>query len=80
MSEIEKTSCVRNVTKVTPVSGIEREPWGAASALKVFNNGFYICTRSVKNNEYKCMKKHVFIFDCHFKTLHYSKYCGDIIV
>ena len=27
MSEIENISCVRNVIRVTPVSGIEREPW-----------------------------------------------------
>ena len=30
MSEIENTSCVRNFMRVNPVSGIEREPWGAA--------------------------------------------------
>ena len=30
-SEIENTSCVRSVMKLTPVSGIKREPWGAAS-------------------------------------------------
>ena len=27
ISEIENTSCVRNAMKVTPVPGIEREPW-----------------------------------------------------
>ena len=34
ISEIENTSCVRNVMKVTPVSGIEREPWGASCILE----------------------------------------------
>ena len=65
--------------KVTPVSGIEREPWGAASILRRVNDGVYICTRSVRSEKYKCKKKHAFVFDSHFKPLHQSKYCGAII-
>ena len=48
MSEIENISCVRNVMRVTPVSGIEREPWVALAILRRFNDGVYICTCSVK--------------------------------
>ena len=42
--EIENTSCVRNVIRVTPVFRIEREPWGAACILRKVNYGVYICT------------------------------------
>ena len=62
MSEIENTSCVRNVTRFTPVSGIERETWGAASILRRVNDGVYICTCSVRYYEYKCKTKHAFVF------------------
>ena len=44
MSEIENNSSVRYVMRVTPVSGIEREPWGAACILRKVNYGVYICT------------------------------------
>ena len=44
ISEIENTSSVRNVMKVTPVSGIEREPWGAACIPRIVND----CTDDAK--------------------------------
>ena len=65
--------------KVTPVSRIKREPWVTASILRRVNNGVYICTCSVISDEYKCKTKHVFVYDSHFKDLHQSKCCGDII-
>ena len=46
--------------RVTPVSVIEREPWGAASILRRVNDGVYICTCDVKSDEYKCWKRHAF--------------------
>ena len=79
MSEIENTSCVRCVMKVTPLSGIEMQPWGADSILRIVNDGVYICTCSVRSDEYKCKKKHAFVFDSHFKPLHQSKCYGDLI-
>ena len=60
ISEIENTSSVRNVMRVTPVSGIEREPWRGASILRIFNYLLCICTCSVRSDEYKCMTKHDF--------------------
>ena len=54
MSEIENTSCVRNVMRVTSVPGIEGETWGLASILRRFNDGVYICACSVRSDEYKC--------------------------
>ena len=39
ISKIENTSCVRNVMRVNPVSGIEREPWGAACIMRKVNYG-----------------------------------------
>ena len=39
ISEIENSSCVRNVTNMTPVSEIDRVPWGAASILRTVNDG-----------------------------------------
>ena len=50
MSEIENTSCVINFMRVTPVSGIEREPWGAACIIRKVNYGVCICTCNVKYN------------------------------
>ena len=50
ISEIENTSCVINVMKVTPVSGIEREPWGIACIRKIVNDGVFICTGNVKSD------------------------------
>ena len=51
MSEIENTSCVRNVMRVTTVSGILRKPWGSAIILRRFNDGMYLCTCSVRSDE-----------------------------
>ena len=70
ISEIENNSCVRNVMKVTSVSGIEREPWGAASIMRKVNNGVLICTCNFQNVEYKCCTKHAFFYDSNFKPLH----------
>ena len=39
MSGIENTSFIINFMGVTPVSGIEREPWVAASILRRVNYG-----------------------------------------
>ena len=39
----------------------------------------YICTCSVRSDEFKCKTKHAFFYDSHFKTLYQSKCCGDII-
>ena len=60
MSEIENTSYVRNVMRMTPVSGIEKEPWGAVSILRTVNDVVYICTCSVISDEYECKTKHEF--------------------
>ena len=65
--------------RVTLVSGIERELWGAASILRRVNDGFYIYKCAVKYDEYKCWTKHAFIFDRHFKPLHQSKWCGALV-
>ena len=70
MSEIEKISCVRNVMFMTPVSRIEREPWGTIRILRRVNDGLYIFTSSVRSDEFKCKTKHVFVFDSHCKPLH----------
>ena len=42
----------------------------AASILRRVNSGLYICTCSVRYDEYKCNTKHAFVFDSHFKPLH----------
>ena len=51
ISEIENTSCVRNVMEVTVVSGIERLPWVPASILRRVKDGVFICTCNVKSDE-----------------------------
>ena len=48
ISEIENTSCVRNVMKATVVFGIERVAWVSASILRRVNDGVFICTCNVK--------------------------------
>ena len=68
-----------NVMKVNPVSGIEREPWGAACILRSVNSGVLICTFNVQSDEYKCWGKHTFVYDSHFKPLHQSKCCGVLV-
>ena len=42
--------------KMTPVSGIEREPWDVACILIRVNDGVFIYTCNVKSNEYNCWK------------------------
>ena len=79
MSEIENTSCVRNFIKVTPVFGIEIEPCVAASIIRRVNYEVYICTCSVRYDEYKFKTKHAFVFDSHFKYFHQSRCCGALI-
>ena len=37
--------------KVTPVSGIEREPYGAACIMRIVNDGMFICTCNIKYDE-----------------------------
>ena len=64
---------------VTPVSGIDRLPWGAASILRTVNDGVYICTYNVKYVEYNLRKKHAFFYDSHYKPLHQTKCCGVLI-
>ena len=39
----------------------------------------FICTCNVKYDEYNCWGKHAFVYDSHFKHLHQSKYCGDLV-
>ena len=79
MSEIENSLCVRIVTNVNPVLKTERETWGAISVLRKFNDGVYICLCSVKYEEYRRKIKPAFAIDIHFKPLHQSKCCGDLI-
>ena len=79
ISEIENTSCMRNVMKVTPVSGIQREPWGSACILRIINDGVFICTCNFKSDEYKFCTKHAFVYYGYLKPLHQYKFCGDII-
>ena len=77
--EIENTSCVKNVMRVTPVFGIYREPWGAACILRKVNDGVYICICNVKSDEYECSTKYAFVYDSNFKPLHQSKCYGALI-
>ena len=46
---------------VTLVDIIEREYWGEASILRIVNGGVYICTCSVRSDEYMCKTKHEFV-------------------
>ena len=79
ISEIENSSCVRNVMNVTPVSGIDRVPWGAAIILRTVNEGVYICPCNVKSVEYNLWTKHAFFYDSNYKHLHQTKFCGVLI-
>ena len=47
--------------------------------MKKFNDGVFICTCNFKSNEYNFWTKHAFVYDSHFKPLHQSKYCEDLI-
>ena len=79
MSEIENFLCVKHVINVTPSLHIEREPWGFISILIKVNDGVYICSCSIKPEEYRCKTKHAFIYDSHFKPFNQSKCCGYIV-
>ena len=79
ISEIENSSCVRNVMNVTPVSVIEIVARGAASILKTVNDGVYICVFNVKNVKYDLCTKHAFFYESHCKPLHQTKCCGVLI-
>ena len=50
--EIENCASVSNVMNITPISGIEEVPWGAASIIKTVNDGVYICVCNVQNVKY----------------------------
>ena len=39
----------------------------------------YICSCSVRSDEYRCKTKHAFVYDNHFKHLQQSKNYGDLI-
>ena len=65
--------------RVTQVSGIERDPCGAACIMRKLNYGVYICTCNIKFDEYKCWKKLEFVYDSRFKPFHQSKCCGGLI-
>ena len=47
--------------------------------MRIVNYGVYICTCNVKYDEYKCWKKHAFVYDIKFKPFRQSKFCGDLI-
>ena len=65
--------------KVTPVSVIEREPWGAACIMRRVNDGVFIFTCNVQYDEYNFWTKHEFFYDSHFKPLYQSKCFGVLI-
>ena len=65
--------------EMTPVYTIESEPWCAASIIIIVNNGVYICTCSVRHDEYNCKKKHAFVYDSQFKPSHQSNLVGALI-
>ena len=60
---------MRNFIIVTPVLNIEREPWIAYGILRKVNFGVYICSCSVRSEEYMCKKKHAFVYDITFKPI-----------
>ena len=70
MSEIEKTLYVQSVINVTPIFQIEIETWGADIIPRTVNDGFYICSFSVRSEEYMCNTKYEFVYDSHFKPLY----------
>ena len=63
----------------TPVSGIERVAWGAASILRRVNDGVLVCTFNAQSVEYNCWTNHAFVYDSHYKPLHQTKFCGILI-
>ena len=50
ISEIENTSCVRNVMKVTQVYLIQIETWVAACIMIIVNDVMFICTCNVRSD------------------------------
>ena len=70
MTVIEDNSCVINVMRLNTVDRIEREHWGAASIIRIVDDGFYIFTCSFRSDEYKCETKHSFVYNSHFKPLY----------
>ena len=73
MNEIKISSCARNVMISKPVLNIEIEHWGACSILVKVDDGVYICSCSVRYEEYICKTKYAFFCYSHFKLLHQSK-------
>ena len=59
--DIENTWSVRSVMNVSPVFQMERELWGAASILMRVNYVVYICSCSVRYEEYMCKTKHAYV-------------------
>ena len=47
--------------------------------MRIVNDGVFICTYNVKYDEYNFWTKHAVFYDSHFKPLHQSKCCGDLI-
>ena len=78
MTEIEITSFVRSVMKVTLVARIEREHWVAAIIIRRVNDGVYTYTCSFRYEEYMFKIKHAFVYESHFKPLNQPKSCGDL--
>ena len=64
---------------MTPVFGIDRVAWVAASILRTVNDVVYICTCNVKNVKYDLWTKHAFVYDSHYKPLHKTEFCGVLI-
>ena len=64
---------------ITPVSGIEEGAWGAVSILRKANDGVYLCFCNVHNVKYGLWKRHAFVYDSHYKPLHWTDCCGVLI-
>ena len=79
MSEIENSSCVRDIMNVIPVFNIEGWMWVAWVSLRKFDDGMYICSCSVRYESYMCKTKHAFAYYSHFKPLHQTKCCGGVV-
>ena len=79
ISEIENCACVTNVMNITPISGIEEVPWGAASISRTVNDRVYICVCNVQNVKYDLWTRHAFVYDSHYKPLHQTYCCGVLI-
>ena len=64
---------------VTAVLNIEIEPWISCSILRKVNYGVYICSCSVRSEEYMCNTKLAFVYDSHLKSFHEPKCYEGII-